>query len=189
MDFFYDEYASYIKEGRYYRYGTVQTDIIETYQKNFEDAHMFWVGSRDDYARLTFVEKTTILKHYEFFAQHGNSGNQLTLLHKIISGEDYRVSSETIQKMSKWDDDMSIKHNNITTEMQTVVTPNITNEELTNIYTTKFGSPNIDVNSLVDNKDKLLSTKKSTFFEELISSNKHKIQINKTDEWVLEEIK
>jgi hypothetical protein len=83
---------------------------------------------------------------------------------------------------------MRNKRNTIAKEMQTVVTPNISNEELTNIYTTKFGSPNIDVNNLIDNKDKLLS-KNSNFFELLISSNKHKIQINKTDEWALEEIK
>ena len=188
ISFFYDEFASYRKEGRYYKYGTIQADIIETYQKNFDDAHMFWVGNTDDITRLTFVEKDTILKHYEFFAQHGNSGNHLTLLNKIISGEDYRVSTQTSLEIVKWRDDMRNKRNTITKEMQTVVTPNISNEELTNIYTTKFGSPNIDVNNLIDNKDKLLS-KNSNFFELLISNNKHKIQINKTDEWVLEEIK
>lgn len=147
--FMSDKFDKYIKDGKYYMFGSLVQGIIDDFQKICEDRHLFgFKCNRTDFSDRAFVIKELVMKYMDYFGQFVPAG-RIGKCEKITSGEHYLLNDNAIFQISEWRDKMdreSTKRKQILIEkgnelLKKTHDLNEVNSKLEKYYFETFGKP------------------------------------------------
>lgn len=146
-------FASYIKHGLYHGFGGLLDAIVEDYQKEYEARQLFWKYSVNDFARDQYLMFELMLKYKEFFDQYAKNGRQKKF-EDIVQGRDFRISDNTLVKISEWNDRMTLMKNKRVKELQKYSFGKDLNDgALTDYYRKTYKPIEVDPIFLKDNQN------------------------------------
>jgi hypothetical protein len=99
--FFKDSFKTYIRDGKYYSYGSLIHEMVNIYQEEFEKRNLYNIDN-GDWGKRDFLKYEIALKYKEFFDQYTTSGRRKKL-DDIVSGKDFRLSSEKVIQIANWE--------------------------------------------------------------------------------------
>jgi hypothetical protein len=141
--------TGYIKAGKYYGLGQMVHDMVDFYQKEFEKRNLYNVDN-GDWTKRDYLKYEIILKYKEFFDQYSG---KLTKLESIISGKDFRLSSEKIVQINNWEEKIKgigVARRN---EMLAVIKKyKVDNIKLTEFYKKKYPIKEVDPSFMKGNE-------------------------------------
>ncbi len=178
-------FASYIKHGLYHGYGSLLDSMVEDYQKEYEARQLFWLYTGNDYVRKQYLMFELMLKYKEFFDQYAKGGRQKKF-EDIIQGRDFRISDNTLIKITEWEDRMMTLKNKRVKELQDYVAgKDLTNDDLTDYYRNTYKPVEVDPVFLKDNQNYFSIVYKygDKNFKDL-----YKVSISKYDGWTKEKV-
>lgn len=141
-DFLNNSLEGYIKEGRYYTYGSLVNEIAELYMAEFEKRHLYNIDN-GDWVKRDFLKYEIALKYKEFFDQYSVTGRRRKL-DEIVEGKDFRLSTETVIKISKWKEKVTKIATERRKDMLKLVNNGYDDHQLTEAYKTKFSVTEVD---------------------------------------------
>lgn len=100
-DFFKDSFKIYIRDGKYYSYGSLIHEMVDIYQEEFEKRNLYNIDN-GDWVKRHYLKYEIILKYKEFFDQYAVSG-RLRKIDEIVEGRDFRLSSDKIIQINQWE--------------------------------------------------------------------------------------
>jgi hypothetical protein len=104
-DFFKTAFSNYIRDGRYYSYGSLIHEMVKEYQTEVERRGLQWQGG-NTYIKRQNLCMELIIKHKEFFDQYAKSGRRKKM-DEIVSGKDFRLSSDAVVQIAEWKERMT----------------------------------------------------------------------------------
>jgi hypothetical protein len=99
-DFLNNSLTGYIKDGKYYEFGSMIHEMVKMYQEEFAKRGLYNIDN-GDWVKRDFLKYEIALKYKEFFDQYTVSGRRKKL-DDIVDGKDFRLSMDTIAQIEDW---------------------------------------------------------------------------------------
>jgi hypothetical protein len=135
-DFLNSSLTGYIKDGKYYAYGSMIHDMVKIYQEEFEKRGLYNIDN-GDWVKRDFLKYEIALRYKEFFDQYSVSGRRKKL-DDIVDGKDFRLSMDTIAQIEDWKAEVIKTATQRRTEMLKIIKTTDNDEILTNAYKQKY---------------------------------------------------
>lgn len=149
-DFLNRSLEGYIKDGKYYAYGSLIHDMVKLYQTEFDKRGLYNIDN-GDWVKRDFLKYEIALKNKEFFDQYSVTGRRKKL-DDIVEGKDFRLSSDTVIQISNWKDRVTQVAYNRRKEMLKLVKQGYNDDQLTKAYKSKYPVIEVDPSFMKGNE-------------------------------------
>ena len=151
-DFLHSSLSGYITDGKYYELGRMVHEMVDMYQEEFEKRNLYNInGSVDEFQKRDFLKYEIILKYKEFFDQYANPRTHFE--EKIITGKDFRLSSEKVVQIVNWENKIRKIGNKRRKDLLVLANKQKLDDiELTNYYKEKYSVKEVDPSFMCGNE-------------------------------------
>lgn len=151
-DFLHKSLSGYITDGKYYELGQTVHDMVDMYMEEVEKRNLYNInGSVDEFQKRDFLKYEIILKHKEFFDQYANPIKHLE--ERILTGKDFRLSSEKVVQIVNWEDKIRKIGNKRRKELLVLANKQKLDDiELTKYYKEKYSVKEVDPSFMCGNE-------------------------------------
>jgi hypothetical protein len=149
-DFLNNSLTGYIKDGKYYEFGSVIHDMVKIYQEEFEKRSLYNIDN-GDWIKRDFLKYEIALKYKEFFDQYTVSGRRKKL-DDIVDGKDFRLSMDTIAQIADWKEEVTKIAKQRRAEMFNVAQTINDDSMLTDVYKQKYAVTECDPSFMKGNE-------------------------------------
>jgi hypothetical protein len=104
-DFLNSSMTGYIKDGKYYEFGSMIHEMVKLYQEEFAKRGLYNVDN-GDWVKRDLLKYEIALKYKEFFDQYTESGRRKKL-DDIVDGKDFRLSTDTVIQIEDWKEEVT----------------------------------------------------------------------------------
>lgn len=149
-DFLNNSLTGYIKDGKYYAYGSIIHEMVKIYQEEFEKRALYNIDN-GDWVKRDYLKYEIALKYKEFFNQYAVRGRRKKL-DDIVEGKDFRLSTDTIIQVADWKDKVTNIAKDRRTELFNLYKKDYSDEQLTNAYKNKYPVVDVDPSFMKGNE-------------------------------------
>jgi hypothetical protein len=141
-DFLNNSLTGYIKDSKYYAYGSMIHEMVEIYQREFKKRGLYNIDN-NDWTKRDLLKYEIALKYKEFFDQYKISGRRRTL-DMIVEGKDFRLSTDAVIQIADWKEEVIITALQRRTEMFNIAKTVDDDSVLTDVYKQKYAVTECD---------------------------------------------
>jgi len=149
VDFLNTSLEGYIRDGKYYAYGSLIHDMVKLYQEEFEKRGLYNIDN-GDWVKRDFLKYEIALKYKEFFDQYTVSGRRRKL-DDIVDGKDFRLSTDTVIQIADWKEKVTKIAKERRLELFEIA-QQVDDEILTNTYKEKYSVVECDPSFMKGNE-------------------------------------
>ena len=149
-DFLNSSLTGYIKDGKYYEFGSMIHDMVKIYQEEFEKRALYNIDS-GDWVKRDFLKYEIALKYKEFFDQYTKTGRRKKL-DDIVDGKDFRLSTDSVIQITDWKEQVTKIAKQRREEMLKVANTIDDDSILTDVYKQKYAVTECDPSFMKGNE-------------------------------------
>ena len=149
-DFLNNSLTGYIKDGKYYTFGSMIHEMVKIYQEEFEKRGLYNIDN-GDWVKRDFLKYEIALKYKEFFDQYTVAGRRKKL-DDIVDGKDFRLSTDTVIQIADWKEEVTKIAKQRRAEMFNVAQTTNDDSMLTDAYKQKYAVTECDPSFMQGNE-------------------------------------
>ena len=149
-DFLNNSLTGYIKDGKYYTFGSMIHEMVKIYQEEFEKRSLYNIDN-EDWVKRDFLKYEIALKYKEFFDQYTVSGRRKKL-EDIVDGKDFRLSMDAIAQIEDWKEKVTKIAKQRRAQMFSLYKKDYSDNQLTTAYKNKYSVVEVDPSFMKGNE-------------------------------------
>jgi hypothetical protein len=149
-DFLNSSLTGYIKDGKYYEFGSMIHEMVKMYQEEFEKRGLYNIDN-GDWMKRDFLKYEICLKYKEFFNQYSFRGRR-NKIDEIVEGKDFRLSTDTIIQVADWREKVTKIAKDRRTELFNFYKKDYSDEQITKAYRDRYPVEEVDPSFMKGNE-------------------------------------